>query len=90
MLKFRGGAKYAPPLFIKMIPPVDLVARYTGLQSPGGLAVLDKTKFDSGPKAVNPPPITSAPLIPPGAGIYDENGKLPQIQGKGLDFLAYA
>jgi hypothetical protein len=52
--------------------------------------VLAKVTFQSGPKAVNPPPITSTPLTPKGAGIYDENGMLPTIKGKGLEFIAYA
>jgi hypothetical protein len=29
-------------------------------------------------------------IIPKGAGIYDENGMLPKIEGKGLEFIAYA
>lgn len=73
-----------------MVPPISQVQRYTGLDTPGGLAVLAKVSFQSGPKAVNPPPITAAPLVPKGAGIYDERGLLPQIKGKGLEFIAYA
>jgi hypothetical protein len=73
-----------------MVPPTSQVQRYTGMETPGGLAVLAKSHFQHGPKATNPPPVTAAPLTPPGAGIYDASGKLPQIQGAGLEFLAYA
>lgn len=73
-----------------MIPPVETVQRYTGLETPGGLAVLAKAHYDSGPKATNPAPVTAAPLTPPNAGIYDANGLLPSIKGTGLDFLAFA
>lgn len=73
-----------------MVPPISEVQRYTGMETPGGLAVLARAHYDSGPKATNPAPITAAPLIPPNAGIYDANGKLPSIEGKGLQFLAYA
>lgn len=73
-----------------MVPPVSQVQRYTGLDTPAGLAVLARAHYDSGPKATNPAPITAQPLTPPGAGIYDERGLLPQIKGKGLEFIAYA
>lgn len=73
-----------------MVPPVSQIERYTGLQAPAGLAVLARTHFQHGPKATNPPPITAAPLTPPNAGIYDENGMLPKIKGAGLEFLAFA
>ena len=73
-----------------MVPPVSQVQKYTGLDTPAGLAVLARVRFEHGPKATNPAPITAQPLTPPGAGIYDERGLLPSIKGKGLEFIAYA
>jgi len=49
-----------------------------------------KVHSDSGPIATMGSALPPDTIIPKGAGIYDENGMLPQIKGKGLEFIAYA
>jgi hypothetical protein len=71
---------------------LPLVSRYTGIQNPpAGLLVLAPKRYSSsGPIATMGSALPPDTIIPKGAGIYDENGMLPQIKGKGLEFLAYA
>jgi hypothetical protein len=66
--------------------------RFTGIQNPpAGLLVLaPKVHSSSGPIATMGSALPPDTIIPGGAGIYDENGMLPKIEGKGLEFIAYA
>jgi hypothetical protein len=66
--------------------------RFTGVPNPpAGLLVLaPKVHSSSGPIAVMGSALPPDTIIPKGAGIYDENGMLPQLKGKGLEFIAYA
>jgi hypothetical protein len=65
---------------------------FTGVPNPpAGLLVLaPKVHSSSGPIAVMGSALPPDTIIPKGAGIYDENGMLPQLKGKGLEFIAYA
>jgi hypothetical protein len=69
-----------------------LVQRFTGVHGiQAGLLVLaPKVHSDSGPIATMGSAMPPDTIIPKGAGIYDENGMLPKIEGKGLEFIAYA
>lgn len=69
-----------------------LVQRFTGVHGiQAGLLVLaPKVHSDSGPIATMGSALPPDTIIPKGAGIYDENGMLPKIEGKGLEFIAYA
>jgi hypothetical protein len=69
-----------------------LVQRFTGVHGiQAGLLVLaPKVNSDSGPIATMGSALPPDTIIPKGAGIYDENGMLPKIEGKGLEFIAYA
>jgi hypothetical protein len=69
-----------------------LVERYTGVHGmQAGLLVLaPKVHSSSGPIATMGSALPPDTIIPKGAGIYDENGMLPKIEGKGLEFIAYA
>lgn len=70
---------------------INLIAKYTGIQAPAGLAVLaPKTLPRSGPTGTMGSAQPPDKIIPAGAGIYGPDGKLPSIQGSGLQFLAYA
>jgi hypothetical protein len=70
----------------------ELVARFTGIHNaPAGLVTLaPKVYSESGPIATMGSAMPPDTIIPKGAGIYDENGMLPTIKGKGLEFIAYA
>ena len=69
-----------------------LIEKYTGVHGiQAGLLVLaPKVHSDSGPIATMGSALPPDTIIPKGAGIYDENGMLPKIEGKGLEFIAYA
>jgi hypothetical protein len=69
-----------------------LMERYTGVHNAqAGLLVLaPKVHSESGPIALMGSALPPDTIIPKGAGIYDERGLLPQIKGKGLEFIAYA
>jgi hypothetical protein len=69
-----------------------LIEKYTGVHGiQAGMVVLaPKVHSDSGPIATMGSALPPDTIIPKGAGIYDENGMLPQIKGKGLEFIAYA
>jgi hypothetical protein len=69
-----------------------LVERYTGVHGmQAGLLVLaPKVHSSSGPIATMGSALPPDTIIPKGAGIYDENGMLPKIEGNGLEFIAYA
>ena len=54
------------------------------------LVLAPKRYSTSGPIATMGSAFPPDAIIPKGAGIYDERGMLPQIKGKGLEFLAYA
>jgi hypothetical protein len=69
-----------------------LIEKYTGVHGiQAGMVVLaPKVYSDSGPIATMGSALPPDTIIPKGAGIYDENGMLPKIEGKGLEFIAYA
>ena len=69
-----------------------LIEKYTGVHGiQAGMVVLaPKVHSDSGPIATMGSALPPDTIIPKGAGIYDENGMLPKIEGKGLEFIAYA
>ena len=69
-----------------------LIEKYTGVHGiQAGMVVLaPKVYSDSGPIATMGSALPTDTIIPKGAGIYDENGMLPKIEGKGLEFIAYA
>jgi hypothetical protein len=70
---------------------ISLIARYAGIQAPAGLAVLaPKTLPTSGPTGTDGSAQPPDKMLPSGAGIYGPDGKLPQIQGAGCSFVAYA
>jgi hypothetical protein len=75
-----------------MVPDISQVERYTGVHgAQAGLLVLAPKKYsESGPVALMGSALPPDGIIPSGAGIYDERGLLPQIKGKGLEFIAYA
>ena len=56
----------------------------------GLLVLAPKVHSSSGPIATMGSALPPDTIIPKGAGIYDENGMLPKIEGKGLEFIAYA
>ena len=63
-------------------------ALYLGSTPPAGLQILAR------PNRVLPPAAADGPGLPsdkinPNSGIYDENGRLPQIPGPGSTILAY-
>ena len=63
-------------------------AQYLGSTPPAGLQILAK------PSRVLPPASADGPGLPsdkinPYSGIYDENGRLPQVPGPGTTFLAH-
>ena len=72
---------------VPVIP--SLQARYLGATPPAGLQVLAAVK------RVLPPAGTDGVGLPPDkispySGIYDKNGKLPQVPGPGMTFFARA
>jgi len=69
-----------------------LIEKYSGVHGiQAGMVVLaPKVHSDSGPIATMGSALPPDTIIPKGAGIYDENGMLPKIEGKGLEFIAYA
>lgn len=70
---------------------ISLIARFAGIQAPAGLAVLaPKSLPSSGPTGTHGSAQPADRIIPSGAGIYGPDGKLPQIQGAGCSFIAYA
>ena len=73
---------------ISPISSTNLVQRYTNINGPANLVILSPKKLSGfGPESV----LGSGSLpskILPYSGIYDENGKLPKINGNGASFLA--
>lgn len=70
---------------------ISLIARFAGIQAPAGLAVLaPKSLPQSGPTGTDGSAQPADRIIPSGAGIYGPDGKLPQVQGAGCSFIAYA
>lgn len=71
---------------IPIIP--ELIQRYTGVQAPANLVGLANRKpASSGPEG------TDGSAMPPNkispySGIYDQNGRLPQIPPPGTTFMA--
>lgn len=67
----------------------SLQAKYLGATPPAGLQILASVKRSlppAGMDGVGLPP----DKISPYSGIYDSNGKLPQIPGPGMTFFARA
>ena len=77
---------------VEGVPFKELLQRYTGMDAPAGLGVLTKPSKGaaSGPIEINGPTMLQESIIPKGAGIYDERGLLPSINGAGLNFIAWA
>lgn len=67
---------------------LNFIQKYTNVNGPANLVILAPKKLSGfGPEAV----LGSGSLpskILPYSGIYDENGKLPKINGSGAGFLA--
>lgn len=75
-----------------VVPFRELLSRYTGMDAPAGLVVLSKASQGAAAGPIqqmghNP---DQSGIIPKGAGIYDERGLLPSINGAGLNFIAWA
>lgn len=71
---------------VPIIP--QLIQRYTGLVAPADLLVLATRKpASSGPEGTNGSAMPSD-KINPYSGIYDAQGRLPQIPAPGTTFMA--
>jgi hypothetical protein len=93
MLGRRSGvtAGRVRPLFMTVLPtPIipELIERYTGVQAPANLVALANRKpASSGPEGTNGSAMPPN-KIGPYSGIYDANGRLPQILPPGTIFMA--
>lgn len=73
---------------VPIIP--ELIHRYTGVQAPANLVALANRKpASSGPEGTNGSSIPESRIMPY-SGIYDAQGRLPQIPGPGTVFMARA
>ncbi len=72
---------------VPVIPAMQ--ARYLGATPPAGLQILAAVKRILGPAGTDG---VALPLdkINPYSGIYDKDGRLPQIPGPGTTFIARA
>lgn len=67
----------------------SLIERYTQIVPKAGLVVLSQKPAPTyGPEALLGSGLPSS-KISPYSGIYDESGRLPQVQTSGLTFMAW-
>lgn len=80
-------------IFMTVLPtPIipELIQRYTGVQAPANLVMLaNRRPASSGPEGTDGSALPPS-KISPYSGIYDKNGRLPQVPGPGMTFMAYA